>query len=385
VFGYRVPAPSQAMLISGGKQRSTDGGTLPFRIVVGHGAFVLPVFRKASFLTLAMRESVVNEECVSQQGIALRVSAVIAFKVGSDQASIAAAAQRFLDNQPQMDELTGQIFSGHLRSIIGSMTVEAIIRERQTLAENVLEASKVEMGSLGLIVDSLQIKSIDDKDSGYIDALSAPQRAAVNQAAAIAQSIADQAAAQARQESDRNQAEYARQTAIARAQYQAEIDRAQQDAAQAGPLASAQAQQAVLAEQAKVAQRNAELREAQLQAEVVKPAQAEAERVRIAAEAQAAATRLAAEAAATSNRIALDQAIIAQLPELVRAAAQGLQGANVTVLNGADGLNETVASMAAQGSAILRTVLDGLGNRGDVADRAAANGHAVAERVPLEG
>jgi flotillin len=385
VFGYRVPAPSQAMLISGGKQRTVDGGTLPFRIVVGHGAFVLPVFRKASFLTLAMRESVVNEECVSQQGIALRVSAVIAFKVGSDQASIAAAAQRFLDNQPQMDELTGQIFSGHLRSIIGSMTVEAIIRERQTLAENVLEASKVEMGSLGLIVDSLQIKSIDDKDSGYIDALSAPQRAAVNQAAAIAQSVADQAAAQARQESDRNQAEYARQTAIARAQYQAEIDRAQQEAAQAGPLAAAQAQQAVLAEQAKVAQRNAELREAQLQAEVVKPAQAEAERVRIAAEAQAAATRLAAEAAATSNRIALDQAIINQLPELVRAAAQGLQGANVTVLNGAEGLNETVASMAAQGSAILRTVLDGLGNRGDTADRASANGHPGAERVQLEG
>src|SRR3954463_11604107 len=188
-----------------------------------------------------------------------------------------------------MDELTGQIFSGHLRSIIGSMTVESIIRERQTLAENVLEASKVEMGSLGLIVDSLQIKSIDDKDSGYIDALSAPQRAAVNQAAAIAQSIADQAAAQARQESDRNQAEYARQTAIARAQYQAEIDRAQQEAAQAGPLASARAQQAVLAEQAKVAQRNAQLREAQLQAEVIKPAEAEAERVRIAAEAQAGA------------------------------------------------------------------------------------------------
>jgi flotillin len=384
MFGYRVPAPSEAMLISGGKQRTLDGDVLPFRIIVGHGAFVVPVVRKASFLTLAMRESVVSEECVSQQGITLRVSAVIAFKVGSDQASIASAAQRFLDNQAQMDELTGQIFSGHLRSIIGSMTVEAIIRERQTLAENVLEASKVEMGSLGLIVDSLQIKSIDDKGSGYIEALSAPYRAAVNQAAAIAQSAADQAAAQARQASDRNQAEYARQTAIARAQYQAEIDRAQQEAAQSGPLASAQAQQAVLAEQAKVAERNAELREAQLQAEVIKPAQAESERVRIAAEAQAAATRLAAEAAATSNRIALDQAVIAQLPELVRAAAQGLQGANLTVLNGAEGLNDTVASLAAQGATILRTVMDGLGDRSAAAEVDRSNGH-VPERVQITG
>jgi len=304
---------------------------------------------------------VVNEECVSQQGIALRVSAVIAFKVGSDQASIAAAAQRFLDNQPQMDELTGQIFSGHLRSIIGSMTVEAIIRERQTLAENVLEASKVEMASLGLIVDSLQIKSIDDKDSGYIDALSAPQRAAVNQAAQIAQAVADQAAAQARQESDRNQAEYARQTAIARAQYQAEIDRAQQEAAQSGPLAAAQAQQAVLAEQALVAQKNAELREAQLIAEVVKPAQAEAERIRTLAKAQADATKLSAEAAAAQDRIALDQLVIQQLPELLRAAAQGLQGAHLTVLNGAEGVNGVVASLAAQGMALLEAVRKGIG------------------------
>src|SRR6195952_3604281 len=383
MFGYRVPAPSEAMMISGGKQRTTDGDVLPFRIIVGHGAFVIPVVRKASFLTLAMRESVVAEECVSQQGITLRVSAVIAFKVGSDQASIAAAAQRFVDNQAQMDELTGQIFSGHLRSIIGSMTVEAIIRERQTLAENVLEASKVEMGSLGLIVDSLQIKAIDDKGSGYIEALSAPYRAAVNQAAAIAQSAADQAAAQARQASDRKQAEYARQTAIARAQYQAEIDRAQQEAAQSGPLAAAQAQQAVLAEQAKVAERNAALREAQLQAEVVKPAQAEAERVRIAAEAQADATRLAAEAAATSNRIALDQAIIAQLPELGRAAAQGLQGANLTVLNGAEGLNETVAALAAQGATILRTVLDGLGSRGAGRTGDRPDNGRVPERVQL--
>ena len=142
----------------------------------------------------------------------------------------------------------------------------------------------------------------------------------------------------------------------------------------------------MLSEQAKVAQRNAELREAQLQAEVVKPAQAEAERVRIAAEAQADATRMAAEAAASSNRIALDQAIIAQLPELVRAAAVGLKGANLTVLNGAEGLNETVASLAAQGATVLRTVLDGLGRHEETPSTAGSdspNGRP-AQRVQLE-
>jgi len=358
MFGYRVPAPNEALLISGGRP-SGDGG-LAFRIVVGRGAFVMPIVRKASLLTLAMREANVDEQCVSQQGIALRVSAVIAFKVGSDDPSIAAAAQRFLSNQDQMDQLTGQIFAGHLRSIVGSMTVEAIIRERQTLAGNVLHASKIEMGNLGLVVDSLQIKSIDDLNSGYIEALSSPQRAAVNQAAKIAEAKAAQASAEAEQESARRQAEYARATAVQRAQYQSEIDKAQQMAAQAGPLAAAKAQQAVLEEQAKVAARNAELREAQLVAEVIKPAQADAERVRLAAQAQAQATRMSAEAAAAEGRIALEQAIIAQLPELVRGAAEGLKGSNLTVLNGAEGLNEAVASIAGQGAVVLKTILAGL-------------------------
>jgi uncharacterized membrane protein YqiK len=360
MLGYLVPAPNEAMLISGGKQKNTGDDTLPFRIVTGHGAFVMPILRKASFLTLAMREAVVTDDCVTKQGITLSVKAVIAFKVGSDHASIAAAAQRFLEEQDSMDELTGQIFAGHLRSIVGSMTVESIIRERQTLAENVLDASKIEMGNLGLTVDSLQIQSIDDKGSGYIAALAAPHLATVNQAANIAQAAADQASAMAQQESDRNQAEYARQTAIKRAEYQAEIDQAQARQAAAGPLAEAQAQQAVLAEQALVAKKNAELREAELIAEIVKPALAEAERIRTIAKAQAEATKLSAAAAAAEGRIALDQQIITQLPALLTAAAEGLQGANLTVLNGAEGLTGTVASLAGQGLAILRTLTESL-------------------------
>lgn len=369
MFGYRVPAPNEAMLITGGRP---GGDGLPFRIVVGRGAFVVPVVRKASFLTLAMREAKVDEQCVTHQGISLQVSAVIAFKVGSDEPSIAAAGQRFLAHQDQMDELTGEIFAGHLRSIIGSMTVESIIRDRQSLAENVLTASKVEMANLGLAVDSLQIKRIGDLGSGYIDALSAPQRAAVEREAKIAQARADQAAVEAQQASARQQAEYARATAVARAQYQSEIDRAEQSAAQAGPLAAAQAQQAVLEEQAKVAARNAQLREAQLVAEVVKPAEARAAAVRIEAEAAADATRLSAEAAAAEGRIALEQAVIAQLPELVRGAAEGLRGANVTVLDGAEGFNAAVASIAGQGATVLRSVLGSLDGVSAVTDRDAA-------------
>ena len=466
MFGWRVPAPNEAMLISGGKQRAADGA-LPFRIVSGHGAFVLPVFRKASFLSLAMREAVVTDDCVTQQGITLLVKAVIAFKVGSDPASIAAAAQRFLDDQDHMDALTGQIFAGHLRSIVGSMTVEELITERQKLATEVLDASKEEMARIGLLVDALQISEISDGNSGYIAAMAAPHNAAIQRAAQVAQAEADQASALAKQQSQRAQAQYERDTVMAQAGYKAEQAAAQSqadaDAAkaqqaalasqaayvadtesaqakaaqkaaqarleaeaaqakveaateatraeaaraaaqakqtalaaqaeyeatanaarakaeQAGPLASAQAQQEVIDEQTKAAQKRAELREQELVAEVVKPAQADAEKLEIMARAEAKKTELAAEAMATSNRVALDQLLIEQLPEMVRAAASGLNGARLTILNGTEGVGEITQGIVGTGMALFSTVKSLLGDSDGA--KSDGNGSATAQ---LEG
>jgi flotillin len=356
MFGYKVPAPDEAMLISGGRA----AGNAPFRVVTGHGAFIMPFFRKVRFLTLAMCEAEVEERCVTQQGITLNVRAVIAFKVGNDAESIVSAGQRFLSDQNQMAVLTGRIFAGHLRSIIGSMTVEQIIKERQKLATEVLDGSKEEMIKIGLTVDALQIQSIDDGSLGYILAMSAPHNAAIQQQAQIAQAKANQAAAEAEQESQRNQAEFTRQTAIVQAQYKAEVDKAQAEASQAGPLAQAQAQREVLAMRTELAQRAAELRQQELVSEVVKPAEAEAERVRILALADAEKMKIQAEAAASHNRVALDRMLIDQLPEIVKQAAQGLSGANLTVLNGADGLGEIATGLVGQGLAIFDSLRGGL-------------------------
>jgi flotillin len=357
MFGYRVPAPDEAMLVSGGKHGKQGA---PFRVVVGHGAFAMPVFRKARYLTLSMQEAEVAEQCVTKQGITLNVRSVIAFKVGNDNESIVNAGQRFLSDQDQMSVLTGRIFAGHLRSIIGSMTVEEIVTERQKLATEVLDGSKAEMATIGLIVDSLQIQSIDDMGAGYIAAMAAPNNAAIQRQAKIAQAQADQAAAQAQQDSVRKQAEYARETSVVQAQYKAEVDKAQAEAAQAGPLAEANAQQAVIAAQADLARQQAELRQQQLVSEVVRPAEAEAERVRILAKADAEKVRIQAEAAASNNRVALDQLLINQLPQIVKEAAAGLAQANVTVLNGADGLGEVAAGLVSQGMTILEAVRKGM-------------------------
>ncbi|WP_032918363.1 flotillin family protein [Streptomyces rimosus] len=362
MFGYRVPAPNEAMLISGGRRGL---GGAPFRVVTGHGKFVLPVFRKTRFLTLAMCESEVVETCVTRQGIALTVRAVIAFKVGNDVESIVNAGQRFLSDQDQMSVLTGRIFAGHLRSIIGSMTVEEIVTERQKLATEVLDTSKAEMAKIGLHVDSLQIQSIDDGDTGYIEAMSAPHKAAIQRQAQIAQAQATQAAAEAEQEAARKQAEYARQTAVVQAQYSAEVDRAQAQAAQAGPLAEAHAQQEVLDAQTELAERAAQLRQQQLVAEVVKPAEADAERIRVLAMAEAERMKIQAEAAASYDRVALDRMLIDQLPQIVKEASAGLSGANVNVLNGTDGLGEIAAGLVGQGLTILDSVRRNLGAPGE--------------------
>jgi flotillin len=426
MFGYHVPAPDEAMLISGGKATASDA---PFRVVTGRGAYVTPMFRKARFITLSMSEAEVEENCVTKQGIALKVKAVIAFKVGNDTESIVNASQRFLSDQSQMSVLTGRIFSGHLRSIIGSMTVEEIVTERQKLASEVLDGSKGEMAKIGLTVDALQIQSIDDMGLGYVAAMAAPHNAAIQRAAKVAASQADQSAAEAhqaslraqaeyarqtevvqaqyaadveaakssaaataaaaaqasarnqanyeaetavtrskaaqiaaeaQQESDRNQADFARQTAVAKATFAAETQAAQAKADQSGPLAHAVAQQQVIDAQTGLAQQEAELTRQTLVSTVVRPAEADAERVKILAAADAERTKILAEAAQSHNRVALDQQLIAQLPLIVEKAALGLAGSHLTVLNGSEGVTEVVSSLVGQGLAILDSIRQGV-------------------------
>ncbi len=148
MFFWHVPAPNEALLISGSKRNNE---ATQFRIVTGHGCFVTPVKQKARVLSLALREAEIAEECITSQGIRLNVRAVTAFKVGDDQASIANAARRFLSEQDRMEVLVGRVFAGHLRSIIGGLTVEQIIRERDRVAQEIKDGSHGEMEKLGIV------------------------------------------------------------------------------------------------------------------------------------------------------------------------------------------------------------------------------------------
>jgi flotillin len=413
---WHVPAPNEALLISGSKRQK---GAAQFRIVTGHGSFVTPVKQRARRLSLALREAEIAEECITNQGIRLNVRAVAAFKVGDDPVSIANAARRFLSEQDMMETLVGRVFAGHLRSIIGGLTVEQIIRERDRVAQEIKDGSHAEMEKLGIVVDALEIQEIEDS-SGYISNLAAPHASAAASQARIAKAQADLAATERELAARAMTAQYERDMAIKQAGYLAETQQAKARAEQAGPLAEAEARQQVIRQQTALAQHQAELAAQRLEAEVRRPADAEAyktrtlaeasrdrdqfsteaeayrkrhlaeadrDQSRLAAEAEAfrqttlaesaaQATRVRADAQAHAERsqaqgqadanqalaaslregnqeLIADSTLIQQLPAIVEAAARGLSGANLTVLNGTQGVNEVMAGLIGQGASIL--------------------------------
>ena len=274
---WRVAEPNEALVISGLHERRPEGvgESLGFKIITGKGTLVIPGVQVVRRLSLDLRETDLQIDCVTHQGIPLKVRGVVIYKVGDDYASIANAARRFLDQQQHMDQRVHNLFAGHLRAIVGNMTVEEMIRDREKLTQLTREHAGTEMEKLGLIVDSLQVQEIEDP-TGYIQNLAAPHTAAVQREARIAQAQSDREATEKEQEADAFKALARRDASIKQAGYQAEVDQAHAHAAQAGPLADARARQQVVVEETKVAELEAQRAEQKLYVEIRKPADAKA-------------------------------------------------------------------------------------------------------------
>ena len=301
---WRVAEPNEALIISGSNHK-TEGLSegMGFRIVTGRGTLVLPGVQAVRKLSLDLNETQLSVECVTHQGIPLKVRGVVIFKVGDDFVSIANAARRFLDQQKLMSERVHIVFAGHLRAIVGGLTVEDMIRDREKLTGQARSACGTEMEKLGLIVDSLQIHEIEDP-TGYIKNLAAPHAAAVQRDARIAQAEANRLATEAEQMAAARMSEATRDSEILQAGYQAERDKASAKARQAGPLAEAGAKQEVVVQETRVAELVAHRREQQLQADVRKPADATAYEKRTLAEAERDARISAAQAEAKETELA---------------------------------------------------------------------------------
>jgi len=300
---WKVAEPNEALIISGltrGTLENTDG--MDFKIVTGKGALVVPGLQTVRMLALTLNETELQVNCVTSQGIQVVVEGVVIYKIGDSPAFIANAARRFLGQQPKMESQVYNVFEGHLRSIIGSMTVEEIIRERDKLASLVRSASGVEMEKLGLVVDSLQIKDLQDP-TGYIQNLAKPHIALVKAEARIAEATRNREAAEKEAEAAALIADAQSLSAIKQSAAQANAERARANAAQAGPLADATARQQVVVQETEVAKLEADREEQKLQTTIRKPADAKAYAQRTEAEAQKAADISAAEARAKRTEL----------------------------------------------------------------------------------
>jgi flotillin len=311
----KVAGPNEAFIVTGRKGRSVEGadGVMATdlsgqKVVMGASVFVLPVVQKLQVMGLSSRRIHVEiQGAVSKQGIRSNLQGVAIVKVGGTEDAIRAAAQRFLNQQNEIEEFTREVLAGALRSIVGRLTIEEIIRDRTAFASAVAEEAEHSMTNQGLVLDTFQLQDILAEGS-YLQDLGRPEAARVLKDAAIAEALARQQAEQARLLAEESIAEANRNLALKQAGIQAEIDAAKAQSAAAGPLAEAERQQFILAEQQKVAERNAELKQRQLDTEVRKPADAarykveqEAEAAKNAAIAEADARRQATIAAAQAS------------------------------------------------------------------------------------
>jgi flotillin len=382
---YKVAGANEAIIVAGARgarvrdergQVVSHPGDKGVKVVVGGGTFVLPLVNRVGKLKLTARQiSVQLSDAVTSQGIKVQVQGVATFKIGRDVESLRNAAERFLDAKAeQVDSIVKNVLEGSLRSIVGTLTIEELIRDRQKLLQQVQDAAKGDLATSGLQIDAFTIQSFSD-ESNYIELLGQQSVSTVTRDARMVKATTDQEAAVREAEAQQIKINAARDVSLREAETKTQVAAAQARADQAGPLAQAEATQEVVRKQTELAQLEADRKEKELLSSTVKPAAAEAQaviaraegakRARIAAaeadaettrleggaeaqivltkgEAEAKALAMRADAYKQFNEAAIIQTVLAALPEIVRAAAEPMGKIDSLTVMSADGASDIV-------------------------------------------
>jgi len=320
IRAFRKAGPNEALVIYG--MRGT-------RVITGGGAIIMPLVETYRSLSLELMSFDVapQQNLYTRQGVAVTVEAVAQIKVKSDRVSVATAAEQFLSKTPQQREgLIRLVMEGHLRGIIGQLTVEEIVKQPEMVADRMRSTCAEDMNKMGLEVVSFTIKEVRDKND-YIANMGRPDVARIKMQADVAQAEAERdtaikraealrASAIAKAEADRQrvlaealsqaaQAEAERDLEVKKANFNETVKRQQASADKAYEIQTQVMQQQVVAESVRVQQveREAQIkvqeaeitrREKELIATVLK--NAEIERARIEMLAAAERQRLISEA-----------------------------------------------------------------------------------------
>ena len=324
----RKVGPNQALIIY---------GTRGTKVLTGGGRLVLPLYERAQDFSLELMSFDVapSQDLYTTQGVAVNVEAVTQIKVRSDDESIKTAAEQFLSkSQSDRENLIRLVMEGHLRGIVGQLTVEDLVKDPENVGEKLLKTVTPDMDKMGLEVISFTIKDVRDKNE-YIVNMGRPQivenkkradiaaalamrdtqiqQANASREAAVSKSAADQERVKAEAESLALQAESQRNLALKKATFDAEVKRQQATADKSYDIQANITQQQVVTEavrvteveknaQIKVQQAEIQRRELELQATVLKAAEAERRRIETIAEAERQRIFLEAQGQADSNK-----------------------------------------------------------------------------------
>lgn len=325
---YNTVGPDEAMIVTGsflmGGDVLTDDSQRKIKIVRGGGAFILPIFQQSVKISLLSHKlDVSTPEVYTGQGVPVMADGVAIIKVGSSIEDVATAAEQFIGKPTEALEAEArEVLEGHLRSILGTMTVEEVYRNRDKFAQEVQGVAARDLKKMGLQIVSFTIKDVRDKH-GYLEALGKPRIAAVKRDADIAEAeaIRDSRIKKAQAEEEGQKSELLRDTNIAEATKEKELkiaafkreqDTAKAEADQAYGIQKARSEQMVIQEQMKIeiVRKEREIdvqtkeilrREKQFDAEVKK--KADADRYAVEQAAEAAKARLIREADALQYRI----------------------------------------------------------------------------------
>jgi len=326
---YTKVGPNEVLVISGRRHKARDlegrSVVLGFRQVRGGGTFVWPVIEKVDILSLELLTlDVKTPEVYTKLGVPVIVDGVAQIKVKGDDVSIALASEQYLSKgKNEVTRIALQTLEGHLRAILGTMTVEEIYQNRDSFASKVQEVAASDMVNMGLQIVSFTIRDIRD-NQGYLDALGKPRTAAVKRDAVIGQAEADRDATikSAEANQDGQVAKYQAETKIAEANrdyemqfadYQAAINQKKAEADLAYDLQRFKTSQTVRKEEIavevvekqeriKVQEQEILRREKELDASIVKPAEAERSRIHNLADAEKYKLEAEAEGAGRSTK-----------------------------------------------------------------------------------
>jgi len=375
----KVP-PNAVAVFSGRKHKLPDGRVVGYRMVRGGAAFRWPLLEQVDYLSLNVFTIPLEiKRAYTLKGVPISVKAVANVKIKGDDISLSAAAERFLGmDHDQIQRVIFQTLEGHLRSILGTLTVEEVNSDRASFAQKLTSEAALDLERMGIGVDVLTIQDISDEE-GYLDALGKKRTAEVKRDGTIGEAeatrdakiksaLAMQEGEKAKFDADANISNAQRDFQVRQAQYQAEIEMEKAKSAQAGPLAEAKAKQAVVAEEVRVERTRTQeqiavqeqevlRKQKELEATVIKAAEAERQAAIVRAEAKKQAAILEADGAKAAQ-IAMAQAQQEKLRQegLGRAAAVEAEGRAEAAKIEAMGLAQARA-IEAQGVAEAQAIL----------------------------